>query len=166
MTARSADGNDSRTASDLMTRDVVTVTPDATVREALDLMSENHVHGLPVLSANDKCIGVITASDILAVEQEHAARSEESIGSFYDQDVQRWETMRLSPDDERLDDIEVKDVMTRELVSVSPDTPFVDVAENMLKNDVHRVFVLDDDKFLCGIIAAFDFVRLAAGELR
>ncbi len=152
----------SATAADAMVRDVVTTTPDASLREALDLMMENHVSGLPVLDSRDAVAGVISASDILAVEQEHASQAEESLGSYFDPDTQRWESVRMAADDERLEDRAVSEVMATELISVSADTSLDDIARTMVKNDVHRVLVLDDRKRLLGIVAAFDFVRLLA----
>ena len=50
----------------LMTRDVLTVRPEATLREAARLMLENKIGGLPVLQGND-LVGIITESDIFRV---------------------------------------------------------------------------------------------------
>ena len=55
-------------AADLMQRDIVTVSPDDTLREALALMTDSHVTGLPVMDGNSQCVGLITASDILNYE--------------------------------------------------------------------------------------------------
>ena len=62
-------------AADYMQRDVVTTSPDSTLQEALALMTENHVTGLPVMDKFNRCIGLITSSDILNYEQEHARES-------------------------------------------------------------------------------------------
>ena len=59
------------TARDVMQRDVVIVQLGDTVREALDLMTNNHVTGLPVMGAKGHCVGLISSSDILNYELEH-----------------------------------------------------------------------------------------------
>ena len=59
-------------AADVMQRDMVTVAPDDTLRDALALMTDSHVTGLPVMDDKSRCIGLITASDILGFEEEHA----------------------------------------------------------------------------------------------
>ena len=62
-------------ASDFMQRDVVTVAPDDTLRDALALMTENHVTGLPVMDGKSRCVGLITSSDILNYEHGTILRS-------------------------------------------------------------------------------------------
>jgi acetoin utilization protein AcuB len=55
-----------QTVESLMTRDVLTIRPDATLREAARLMLENKIGGLPVLQGNN-LVGIITESDIFRV---------------------------------------------------------------------------------------------------
>jgi len=148
----------------VMARDVVSVSGSDSVRDALDLMAENHVSGLPVVAADDRCVGVISVSDILTIEQEHQATDDEALGSYFDPDNQRWEHVRIMKDDETLADITVAEVMSRDLTSVKPDTPINDVAQLMMNLEIHRVLVIGDDGVLHGIISAFDFVRLWATE--
>ena len=150
------------TASDLMVRQVVTVSPEASVREALDLMQENHVSGLPVLDGRDRCVGLVSSSDILSLEHDHASRDDETLGAYFDSESQRWETMRVAADDERLADVTVDEIMTRSLVSVRPKTPAREIAQRMAGEEVHRVLVLDAEQGLHGIVSAFDIVRLVA----
>lgn len=150
------------TAADVMVEARVTILPDASLREALDLMIEHRVSGLPVVSAMERCIGVLSASDILNVEQEHFAEEDESLGAYFDADSQSWESIRITPTDERLADVVVLDVMSRELVSVNADATLKSVAQMMTTNNVHRVVVLDANRSLEGIITASDFVKHAA----
>ncbi|HOT06064.1 MAG TPA: CBS domain-containing protein [Methanotrichaceae archaeon] len=55
------------TASDLATRDVVTVTPDRSAKQAMDLLYANRVGRLPVVSPDDpgRIMGILTRSDII-----------------------------------------------------------------------------------------------------
>lgn len=153
---------DKTTAADIMVEARVTIMPDGSVRDALDLMIEHRVSGLPVVNAMERCIGIISASDILNAEQEHIAEEEESLGAYFDADTQSWETIKVSPNDERLADISVLDVMSRDLVSVDDGDSLEDVAKTMVDKDVHRVVVLDANESLKGIITAFDFVKQTA----
>ncbi len=152
----------SLTAADLMRRDVVVVGPNDSLLDALELMTENHVSGLPVLDARDKCVGVISATDILTFEQEQSERTAEQDGfsAFFDPQAQRWVAVRVRAGLEELADVRVREVMSRELVAVRPNTPVKKVAQRMVESDVRRVLVLDDQQFLHGIISSMDFVRL------
>src|SRR5690348_1217047 len=80
--------------SEIMTRDVVTVTPETTLREAVDLFTAKHISGAPVVSGHD-VVGVVSASDIL----EFAA----STPSAYSEaaDDPRWSETSSEDDIER-----------------------------------------------------------------
>ena len=52
--------------------------------------------------------------------------------------------------------------MSRDLVFVRPDTPVANVARKMLDQGVHRLLVLDEEKYLLGLVTATDFLRLVA----
>lgn len=155
------------TAAAIMQRHVVTIGPHDSLREAMALMTENHISGLPVLNGKDRCVGVISASDILNLEHERAgsaAQAEEIVAPYFDPDTERWERVRVFGGLDELPDIPVAEVMSRDLVSVTPRTPVTEVARRMLEQDVHRILVLDQQQFLHGIITSMDFVRLLAGQ--
>jgi CBS domain-containing protein len=148
-----------------MQRDIVTVSPGDTLRRALELMTDNHVTGLPVMDDNSRCIGLVTSSDILNYEQEHTEEfSEDRTTQFFDPESQQWESIPLSAFGlEEFGDVRVEDVMTRELIRVGRNTPLREVARRMIDARVHRVLVMDDRLNLYGIISAYDMVRVVAG---
>lgn len=151
-------------ASDVMQRDMITVAPSDTLRDALALMTENHVTGLPVMDEKSRCIGLITASDILGFEEEHAEdTSERGMMQHFNGEIGKWESVPISAFGlEEFGDVRVEEVMSRDLISVERDTPIREVAQRMIKSDVHRVLVMDDRFNLYGIISSFDFVRQVA----
>jgi CBS domain-containing protein len=151
-------------AADYMQRDVVTVSPGDTLRQALDLMTANHVTGLPVMDENARCIGLITSSDILNYEQDHANESSDAgTAEFFDPETQQWETVPISAFGlQEFGDVRVRDVMTHDLIWVDRNTPLKEVARKMLVDEVHRVLVMDSAARLYGILSAYDFVRVAA----
>ena len=153
------------TAADIMQENVVFIGHSDSMREAMNLMMEHRVSGLPVLSGTDKCVGVVSARDILEFEQEQAesdGEAEDDVEPYFDPLRDRWETIRVVGHVDSLPDVPVEDVMTRDLVSVEPKTPIKQVAQVMLEHDVHRILVLDDHQYLHGLISSFDFVRLFA----
>lgn len=153
------------TAGDIMQRDVVTVSPQESLRDALALMTENHVTGLPVMGDDCRCIGLITSSDILNYEQEHADDATESgTIQYFNPETQLWESVPVSAFGiAAFTETRVSDVMTRELVWVERGASLRDVARKMIDARVHRVLVLDENMSLYGIISAYDIVRVVAG---
>src|SRR6185312_11245723 len=84
-------------AADVMQRDMITVSPSNTLRDALALMTENHVTGLPVMDGKSRCIGLISASDILGFEEEHAEDdSEDGMLQHYNGEIGKWESVPVS----------------------------------------------------------------------
>ena len=155
-----------QTAADIMQRHVVTIGLRGSLQEALALMTENHVTGLPVVGGNSKCIGLISASDILSYEQEHAEQTStanDQVGQHFNPDLQQWESVRLSAFAlEEFGDVYVEDVMSREVVTVTEDLPIRKVAQRMRDASIHRVMVVDSKSELLGIITSFDIVLAVA----
>lgn len=151
------------TAADLMQRDIVTVESSDSLRDALKLMMENHVTGLPVMDRSSRCIGLVTASDILNYENENSNELASGMTQFFDPDTQQWEDVPiLAFSSEDFGDVQVAELMSRDLIWVSRDTPINQVAQRMVDERVHRVLVMDDRSQLYGIISSFDFVRVIA----
>jgi CBS domain-containing protein len=55
------------TVRDLMTRDVVTLDPDLSLRDAVEMFTARHVSGAPV-TAGGRLVGVLSANDVLVFE--------------------------------------------------------------------------------------------------
>ena len=163
-----ADQTRYKTAADIMQRDVIVVYARDTLQDAMSLMTENHVTGLPVVNSAGKCIGVITATDILNFEQEHAEYASEvndDMALHYDADSGKWEHVRVSSFAlEQFGEVTVEEVMARELFSVREDTSVKEVAEEMLREKIHRVIVTSNECRLLGIITSSDFVSLYAAS--
>src|SRR5688572_30516759 len=58
------------TLREIMTKDVVTIAPDVTIRDAMSLLSSRHISGAPVV-AGDSIAGVVSATDLMAFAAEH-----------------------------------------------------------------------------------------------
>ena len=124
--------------ADLMQQPVVTVDTEGTVRDAVVLLSEDHISALPVTDRAGKMVGVVSTSDILTAEAEGAPLGTRDL-----------ETMTVA------------ELMTPRPITVSPETDVKEVAQQMLYADVHRLFVTADDR-LVGVISTTDIVRAVA----
>lgn len=133
---------------DLMTRDVCTVSPDTTLREALTLLSDRHVSGAPVVEAY-RVVGVFSASDILA----YLADRDDTPASLNF----KQRRARATP----LQDVTVGDVMTRHVESLPPDCSIEEAATLMGRKQIHRVLVMMGDVLL-GILSTSDVAKAVA----
>jgi CBS domain-containing protein len=169
---------------DIMTREVVAVTPDTPITEVVSLLSSEAITGLPVMAFN-KVVGVISASDIV----EFAGGTDVSLEAIpdtrddIDDEVERELEADMSPleieeaeiadqiEDSSDDDVEwfdeftAGDLMTRKLCSLPSSTPLDRAAREMVRTGVHRLLVMDNNK-LVGIATSMDFLRaVAQGQL-
>ena len=155
-------------ASDLMQRDVVTIGPRDTLRTALDLMAENHIYGLPVMGEKGKCIGLISATDILNFEHDHAEQADQAnsdVARLFNPDTQQWESVRTTAFAlEEFGDIRVEEVMAHDLVFVERSATLPEVARKLADAEVHRVLVIDSEYRLFGIVSTVDIVRRLADQ--
>lgn len=157
-----------RTIADLMQTDVVSASAHDTLSDVIALMSEHHVSGLPVVNSKNHCVGVISMSDVMAYvesQQEESEGTHDSYGRIYNRDTEEWESARLSAASmDEYGSTPVTEIMTADIVWVPPTATVEAVAKLMVKENVHRVLVLDAEKHLQGLVSAFDLVRVLAGE--
>ncbi|HEY7522333.1 MAG TPA: CBS domain-containing protein [Candidatus Limnocylindrales bacterium] len=126
--------------ADLMAIEPVVVSVDATIEEAERLLSAYRIHGLPVVDGNGRLVGVISQTDLF--ESSH---------------VRLGSRMRGDPSG-----IRVGTLMTSPAVTVPMTASLAEAARVMRDAYVHRVVAIDDEGRPVGVLAAFDYVTLAA----
>jgi CBS domain-containing protein len=122
----------------------VSIRADATLPEAVALFVDKGISAAPVIDEAGLPRGVISRADILIHERELASRrqAEAAAGS-------------CSNDE----NTQVRDVMTPVLFSLRVDAPAAKAVQELVALNVHRLFVVDEDGSLVGVISALDIVR-------
>jgi CBS domain-containing protein len=183
-----------RTVSDLMTPELLTLEPDMSLRDAMEILSTEGVTGAPVVSGS-RLVGVLSTTDLIdfqgsvTVERgpsdaRPSLREElggagvpdedpdENPGSFFadywsDSGADVYQRLAESegPGWDLLERHTVEEAMTRKVVSVEPEVGIAEVARLMTDRGIHRVLVTRDDS-LVGILTSTDLVRaIAEGKL-
>lgn len=117
------------TARDIMTEDVVSIRPTATVEEAIDLLLMQRISGLPVVDDRDRLVGIVTEFALLAIAYDP--------GIVHDTVAQH---------------------MTTDVLSVDADEPIRKVADLCIVHRVRRVPVMNNGR-LVGLIARRDVLK-------
>lgn len=142
-------------AADIMTRDVITVAPGDSVRDAAQILLKNRISAMPVLDAEGKLIGVVSEGDLMR-------RAE--IGT--DKRRSWWQEMlagteRLAREYVRAHGQKVSDVMTTQVVHAAPDTALPVIASLMERYGIKRLPIVEKDR-LAGIVSRADLLRAFA----
>ncbi|MGD0107770.1 MAG: CBS domain-containing protein [Rhodopila sp.] len=145
--------------ADVMTRNCITIAPDATVEDAVNLMLERHISGLFVLDKSGSLAGVVTEGDLLRRDELGTQRNRPW-----------WLRLLASParqahDFTKANGRHVRDVMTEDVLCISQDSPLEDVVEAMEKNRIKRLPVTADDKVI-GVVSRADLLRALIGRVR
>src|SRR5262245_48392762 len=142
------------TARDLMSRDLVSLRADATLREAVALLTDRGYGAAPVIDAAGRPVGVLSRSDVLVHDRETAGGAR--VPPFYaEEEPAPAGGVRAAASGEA----RVRDLMTPVVFSVAPNTPAPGVVRELLDLKVHRLFVVDEAGVLVGVISDRDVLR-------
>jgi CBS domain-containing protein len=148
------------TAGDLMTRDVAVVHPETSLLQAVRLMAQRHISGMPVVDDDGTIVGMLTEGDLLRWHDSYSERQA------------RWLDMLADGHDLapaflegiREQNRKVKSVMASGAMTVTEDTPAREIARLLYERNIKRVPVLRDGR-LVGLVARSDLVRALAQKL-
>ena len=142
-------------ASDIMSSRVVSVAPEATVLEAIKLMLDNHISGLPVIDKSGALVGIITEGDFLRRAETGTERKRP-----------RWLEILVGPNSLAGDYVrshgrKVEEVMTREPIAIDEDVPLDEVVRIMERCRVKRLPVMRGDRVV-GIVSRANLLHALA----
>jgi len=142
-------------AHQIMTKDVITVTPHTTVEDAAKIMLRNHISGLPVQNDAGNVVGIVSQSDFLRRSEIGTGRKRPAWLQFF------IGPNRAAADFVRERGRKVEDVMTEEPVTVSEDTPLEELVALMEKKDIKRLPVVSG-AVLKGIVTRSNLLQAVA----
>jgi CBS domain-containing protein len=132
---------------DIMTREVVTIGPEADLRDVAAVLIDNGISGLPVCGVQRELLGIVSEADILA--KEGGPREESRL-------LRRIRATSASARKARA--LKVKDAMTAPVVTISPYASVAEAARRMSDLGIKRLPVVKDGE-LVGIVSRTDLVR-------
>ncbi|MZH42063.1 MAG: CBS domain-containing protein [Nitrospinae bacterium] len=147
-----------KTASDIMTRDVVTVKKDQLISDLSKLFLENHFNGVPVLDEGGKVVGVVTQGDLI---EQNKKLHIPTVIALFDAVLFLESEKKFEDDVKKLTGSKIEDIYHKNPVTVSPDTELSEITTMMAEKDIHTLPVLNGDK-LVGIIGKRDIIRAMA----
>jgi acetoin utilization protein AcuB len=125
-----------------MTTDVITISPDADVETAYDLMKRHNIRRLPVVDANGALIGIVTDRDVRQVLIPWKSSKEEREFYYFASEVT------------------IGEIMTSDVVTIRPDTDISEVARLIHTHKIGGLPVVEDANKVVGMITAMDILAM------
>jgi CBS domain-containing protein len=142
-----------RTAKDVMTAQVHTVSAETSLEEVVQLLASHHISGVPVVDEQGGLLGVVTEADLIDEHKREARIPRAALFGFFPlpEDVLRDAARRGKS-------MTAGDLMSRKVITASEETPVHGLADLMVKQRINRVPIVRDGR-LVGIVTRSDLVR-------
>ncbi len=142
-------------AHQIMTKDVITVTPHTTIEKAAKIMLQTHVSGLPVVDDTGKLVGIVSERDFLRRGEIGTGRKRPA-----------WLEFFMGPGQAAAEFVhergrKVEDVMTRDPITVDEETPLEELVRLMEKHNIKRLPVMSG-RTLKGIVTRSNLLQAVA----
>jgi CBS domain-containing protein len=140
-------------ASDIMSRDVATVTADTGIEDLCDLLRERQITGVPVVDAAGRLVGIVTKDDVLFRGRAGGSepRQTPDIKQLFTSGFVGFNQAGSGPS-------EVGQIMTRTVISAPEDATIEDLCRLMWDGKIHRIPIVRE-AVLVGIVSALDLCR-------
>jgi CBS domain-containing protein len=137
-----------QTVGEVMTAKPITITPETTVSQAVNLMVEHDIKRLPVVDAKGKLLGLVSRVNVLrALAQPPVA-----------------ETSRQIPPPGH--HVRVNEIMMKQVPTVKASAPLAEIVDLLVSNVQRRVVVVDEQRQVIGIITDGDLIKRATPKER
>ena len=149
----------SKTVAEVMTANPTTVSPETSLQEAIEILAEKKISGLPVVNENGQLVGVISETDL--TWQATGVDAPPYI-MFLDSVIYLQNPLKHNEEIHKALGQTVKDAMSDRPATVKASQPVREAAKMMHEKKVRRLPVIDDDSKLVGIITQGDVIKMMA----
>jgi CBS domain-containing protein len=149
-----------------MTPNPVSIDADATIKEAVGFLVDRGFSAAPVIDAAGRPVGVVSQSDIVVHDRERCECVKGDPNYYERNDLEGASARGLKSGFSivEVDRTRVREIMTPVVLSVSAKTPANQVVEELLRLKIHRLFVVDKNGVLVGLISTVDILKHLAPE--
>jgi CBS domain-containing protein len=148
-----------KTVADVMSRNPIAVNPETPLDEAIKILAERRISGLPVVDENGQLVGILSEGDLMWRE---SGVTPPPYIMLLDSVIYLENPARYQRELHKALGQTVGDVMSKKVLTVSPDKPLNEAARLMHEKGVHRLPVIDDRNEVVGILTRGDVVRVMA----
>jgi CBS domain-containing protein len=142
-------------AKDIMTKKLITISPETEILQATKLLLENNINGVPVTDETGKLVGILCQSDLVAQQKKFPVPS---FFTLLDGIIPLTSMKQLKKEVQKIAAVTVAQAMTPNPIFVGPDTGIEKLAALMVDNSFHTIPVVDEGR-LVGVVGKEDILR-------
>ena len=142
-------------ARDIMSTDLITISPEMDISAAAKILLENRINGAPVVDDSGHLIGILCQSDLIAQQKKLPIPT---LFTFLDGIIQLTSAKQIEKQVQKIAALKVSQAMTPNPVTVKPDTGLEAVAALMVDSNLHTLPVVEGEE-LVGVIGKEDVLR-------
>ncbi len=142
---------------EFMTKKVLAVHKEMTVKEFVRFVGEHKITGAPVADESGKVIGIVSTTDVIK-RSHYVTRDVAHCEDSYEVDPSSGLVEVHKYYTEELFETQIGELMTKEIITLSPEDDLKDAASLFVKTPIHRIVIMDGEK-LVGIISTRDTIK-------
>jgi predicted transcriptional regulator len=145
-------------ASDIMTKEVISVRPTDKVIEVAELLHQKGFNGVPVVE-NGKVLGMITEADLIS-RGSALFHIPSLIKIFQEFKLEKYVSGKNNNEFKSIFEANANSIMNRDYISISPNAEITELIKIFQEKHVNPVPVIDQEKNIAGIVSLSDIIRL------
>jgi len=148
---------------DIMTKEVITLTPEMGIVNAARVLMDNHINGAPVVNSEGKIIGILCRDDLISQQKKLP------VPSFFvvlDGIIPMSSPRHMEKELDKIAATNVEHAMTVKPITLTPETDIEEVAALMVDKKLHTLPVVDSKGELVGIVGKEDVLKTLIPEKR
>ncbi|MBD2137318.1 CBS domain-containing protein [Anabaena sp. FACHB-1237] len=150
-----------KTVAEVMSSDPISVAPQTPLKEAIKILAEKHISGLPVIDDTGKLVGIISETDLMWQE---TGVTPPAYIMLLDSVIYLQNPATYERDLHKALGQTVGEVMSKNPLTISPDKSIKQAAKFIQDHKVHRLPVIDNTGKVIGILTRGDIIRAMAAE--
>lgn len=152
----------SLTAKDIMTTTVISINEQQTLQEAISLMAEHNISGLPVTGPGDVLTGIISNTDIIDYAQKVNVVPLFDLSGWISPHTEIKDLASLRRGIDLLAKTTAGQLMKKKVYTAREDSELFEIARLMSRRQINRVPIIDRGGKLAGIVTRNDMVKSIA----
>jgi CBS domain-containing protein len=148
---------------EIMTKNLIKLTPEMEIREALKLLVENNIAGAPV-TVGSKLVGIVTMRDILRyLDSEYKKQGWVLVPTPFEIiEIPRAQELpyeKITEIYDRIGGIKVSDILQKKIYTIGPEDTIEDAIQLLVRWKINRLPVIDKNGDLVGIVTRSDLLK-------